>query len=210
MRVYERVGKRVFDVVAAALLFVLLSPVLLIAMVLVNVRMGGPVIFAQPRPGYREQLFNLLKIRTMTDASDQQGNLLPDGARITRLGAFLRRTSIDELPELINVIRGEMSLVGPRPLLVRYLPYFTEEERERFTVRPGITGLAQISGRNDLDWDARIANDVRYARTYSFKGDLAILLTTVKRVVLSEGVRVDPRAVRSDFDVERSQRLDGV
>lgn len=207
---YHRGGKRLFDVVGASIGLALLSPVLLLSMVLVRITMGPPVIFAQPRPGRHERLFTLLKLRTMTDGRDANGELLSDSARITGIGAWLRRTSIDELPELINVLRGEMSLVGPRPLLVRYLPFFTPEERERFSVRPGITGLAQISGRNDLDWDARMDKDVHYARTCSFLQDLTILLTTVKRVLTADGVHVDGRAVRPDFDVERAQRQGGV
>jgi lipopolysaccharide/colanic/teichoic acid biosynthesis glycosyltransferase len=139
----------------------------------------------------------------MIDARDIAGNMLPDGQRLTPFGRFLRKTSLDELPELLNVIKGEMSLVGPRPLLMRYYPYFTDEERVRFTVRPGITGLAQVSGRNDLSWDLRIAADIEYVRTYSFWMDITILFKTALTVFTHRGLQVDPGATMLDFDEER-------
>jgi lipopolysaccharide/colanic/teichoic acid biosynthesis glycosyltransferase len=206
---YSRRGKRAIDLVFGALGLTVLSPVMLVVAALVRARLGSPVLFRQTRPGLNERPFGLLKFRTMTDARDASGQLLPDTRRLTEFGAFLRKTSLDELPELWNVVRGEMSLVGPRPLLMRYTAYFTPAERVRFTVRPGITGLAQVSGRNDLDWDSRIAADVRYVSQMSLTLDLKILLTTAQRVLRRSGLQVDPGGVMLDFDEERRQRLAG-
>ena len=164
---------------------------------------GRPVIFRQKRPGLRGVPFTLYRFRTMNDACGPRGELLPDSQRLTPLGRFLRKTSLDELPELINVLKGNMSLVGPRPLLERYYPYFIGEERARFLVRPGVTGLSQVQGRNDLSWDLRIAKDVEYVQRYSLLLDLRILLLTLLRVLRQGGVRVDPGATMLDFDEER-------
>jgi undecaprenyl phosphate N,N'-diacetylbacillosamine 1-phosphate transferase len=203
---YARGGKRLLDLVLSSLALVLLSPLLLGLAVLVRFRLGRPVIFRQRRPGHGEALFDLMKFRTMTDERDVSGALLPDSERLTRFGALLRQTSLDELPELFNVLRGDMSLVGPRPLLTRYTPYFTEAERVRFQVRPGITGLAQVEGRNDLNWDARIAADVRYVENLSLGLDLRILFLTLERVLTRKGLQVDPGAVMLDFDEERRRK----
>lgn len=204
-------GKRTLDVCAALLGLLLLSPVLLAVMLAVAIVLGPPVFFRQERPGYRGRRFTLLKFRTMTDVCDAEGVLLSDAKRLTRFGRFLRATSLDELPELINVLRGEMSLVGPRPLLLRYLPYFSTEERRRFEVRPGITGLAQVAGRNDLSWDLRIGRDVTYVERCSLGLDLKILFLTLWKVFLREGLRVDPASSMLDFDEERRRagRLTG-
>lgn len=183
-----------------------MSPVMLVVALLIRKHLGRPVLFRQERPGLGEQVFTLLKFRTMTDGRDETGRLLPDGQRLTDFGAFLRKTSLDELPELWNVLWGEMSWVGPRPLLLRYSPYFTESERRRFTVRPGITGLAQVSGRNSLNWDERFALDVEYVRRLSFMLDIRILLMSVQRVFTRTGLQVDPSATMLDFDEERRLR----
>ena len=154
---------------------IVLSPVLLIVAILVRTKLGSPVIFHQKRPGKDEKIFTLCKFRTMTDEKDENGELLPDSVRLTKFGEFLRATSLDELPELWNIFKGDMSIIGPRPLLVSYLPYYTEEEQLRHTVRPGLTGLAQVSGRNFLDWDRRLQKDVEYVRKLSFLMDLKVI-----------------------------------
>ncbi|HXK60203.1 MAG TPA: sugar transferase [Acidobacteriota bacterium] len=200
---YRRYGKRCFDFLTAALLLVILSPVFLALSLLVWASMGWPVLFAQQRPGREGRIFILRKFRTMTDARDSQGRLLPDEQRVTALGRFLRSTSLDELPELWNVLRGEMSLVGPRPLLPRYTPYFRPEERKRFQVLPGITGLAQISGRNNLGWDERFAADVQYVEQLSASLDARILLLTALNVIRRANVQAVPSLTLPDLDKER-------
>lgn len=201
--VYRRWGKRTLDLVSALSGLTLLAPLFLLVAVAVRLSLGSPVLFRQERPGWRGHRFHLLKFRTMTDRTGPDGELLSDGERLTPFGRFLRATSVDELPELLNVLRGDMSLVGPRPLLLRYYPFFTPGERARFSVRPGITGLAQVLGRNDLSWDRRIQADLDYVRDCSLGGDLKILFQTVWRVVRREGLQVDPGAVMLDFDEER-------
>lgn len=168
--------------------------------------MGRPVLFRQTRPGYRAKPFFLYKFRTMREAYGPDGTPRPDAERLTRLGRFLRRKSLDELPQLWNVCRGDMSLVGPRPLLTRYLPYFTDRERLRQTVRPGITGWAQIRGRNAASWDQRLSDDVWYVENWSLSLDLKILLMTLKAVLEGSGVVVDPRATMLNLDEERAAR----
>lgn len=204
---YRGGGKRLLDIIYASIALVMLLPVMVVIGFLVRSRLGTPVLYRQQRPGLQGRPFTLIKFRTMTDGRDENGVLLPDTQRLTANGRFLRKTSLDELPELWNVLTGEMSLVGPRPLLPRYTPYFTEEERLRFTVRPGITGLAQVSGRNNLSWDARIAADVEYVRRLSFRLDMQILFLTLKTTLMREGLGVDPGAAMLDFDVERRQRM---
>jgi lipopolysaccharide/colanic/teichoic acid biosynthesis glycosyltransferase len=206
--IYRKLGKRLLDTVMAALVLLILSPVIFMVALIVRVWLGSPVLFRQQRPGLYGEPFVLYKFRTMTDACDVQGNLLSDSERLTRLGRFLRATSLDELPELFNVLRGEMSLVGPRPLLMRYYVYFTDEERRRFEVRPGITGWAQVSGRNDLSWDLRMAMDVEYVKACSLSRDIWIMGLTVWRVLTQQGLQVDPGASMLDFDVERRDRLE--
>lgn len=204
---YACCGKRLLDLALAGPALVALSPLLALLAVLVRLRLGSPVLFRQERPGLHSQSFTILKFRTMTDERDADGRLLPDSCRLTPLGRFLRRTSIDELPELYNVLKGEMSLVGPRPLLARYDPYYTTEERIRFLVRPGITGLAQVSGRNDLSWDARFAADIEYVHGCSLSLDIRILLVTVWHALTRQGLRVDPRASMLDLDQERREHF---
>jgi sugar transferase EpsL len=180
--------KRLFDVVIAGALLCLLSPVLAAIAALVAGSMGRPVLFRQQRPGVAGELFTILKFRTMADANDSGGRPLPDDQRITRLGRLLRRTSLDELPELVNVLRGDMSLVGPRPLLTEYLPLYSKEQMRRHDVRPGITGWSQVNGRNALTWDAKLALDVWYVDNRSLQLDLRILRMTISSVVKGEGI----------------------
>ncbi len=203
----SRLIKRVLDLlVAATILLVAALPMLVVAL-LIRATMGSPVLFRQQRPGKGKRLFTLWKFRSMNDARGPEGRLLPDGRRITRLGRFLRKTSLDELPQLWNVLRGDMSLVGPRPLLLRYLPYYTERECLRFTVRPGITGWAQVRGRNSLGWDERLALDVWYVENWSLALDLRIVLSTLIAVVSKKGIIVDVHSLGAlDLDVERRKR----
>ena len=200
---YERYVKRPLDFCSAALLLILLSPLMAVVAALVRIHLGAPVIFHQQRPGRNERVFNLCKFRTMTDARDKNGDLLPDAKRLTKLGSTLRRTSLDELPELVNILKGDMSFVGPRPLLVRYLPWYTEREKRRHEVRPGLTGLAQVSGRNFIGWDKRLDLDVRYADRITFLGDLRILIKTIHNVLCQEDVAVDTDTAEQYLDAER-------
>ena len=180
--------KRLFDVVVSGLLLIVLSPVLIVVALAVAVSMGRPVLFRQKRPGLRGDLFTILKFRTMVDAKDQHGRPLPDAQRITALGRLLRRTSIDELPELLNVLVGDMSLVGPRPLLPEYLPRYTKEQLRRHEVRPGITGWSQVNGRNALTWEEKFSLDVWYVDHHSLRLDLRILRMTTRMVIRGEGL----------------------
>lgn len=182
--------KRFFDVLLCSLALVLLSPLFLVLMLVIRVNLGSPVFFCQERPGLNEKKFLMYKFRTMRDAYDEKGNPLPDADRLTKLGVFLRSTSLDELPELINIIKGDMSIVGPRPLLTRYLPFYTEEERLRHTVRPGLTGLAQVSGRNAITWEDKLRLDVEYVQTQSFLNDLKLIFRTARKVFAREGILV--------------------
>ena len=187
----------------------MLSPVLIILAVLVRVKLGSPILFHQERPGKDEKIFTLCKFRTMTDARDEKGELLPDSVRLTKFGKFLRATSLDELPELFNILRGDMSIIGPRPLLVSYLPYYTERERLRHSVRPGLTGLAQVSGRNFLDWDRRFQKDVEYVEHLTFGMDLKVLWLTVQTVLgHTEEVAEDTNAAEGNFAEIRKKRLE--
>jgi sugar transferase EpsL len=179
--------KRAFDVIAASVLLALLSPVIALVALLVHARMGSPVLFRQRRPGRGGRPFVLLKFRTMIDQRDANGDLLPDQARLTALGRFLRRTSLDELPELVNVLKGDMSLVGPRPLLMEYLPRYTPEQMRRHEVRPGITGWAQVNGRNALTWDEKFALDVWYVDHHTLRLDMGILGRTIGEVLGGHG-----------------------
>jgi len=180
--------KRAFDVALTVPALIVLSPVFALVALAVRVSLGSPIIFRQQRPGKNERPFTLYKFRTMRDARDAQGTLLPDARRLTRLGAFLRATSLDELPELVNVLRGDMSLVGPRPLLMEYLPLYSPEQRRRHDVRPGVTGWAQVNGRNALTWREKFALDIEYVEHVSLGLDLRILILTIVSVVRSEGI----------------------
>jgi sugar transferase EpsL len=185
---YRAFGKRSLDLVLATLALILLAPLLALLALLIRLNLNSPILFRQVRPGRNRQLFRILKFRTMLDLRDQNGRLLPDEQRITPLGCIMRKTSLDELPELWNVVRGEMSLVGPRPLLVRYLNRYNPEQARRHEVLPGITGWAQINGRNDADWDERLAMDLWYVENLSFGLDLKIIVATLVKVLLREGI----------------------
>lgn len=206
--IYREYIKRVLDFVFALLLLILLSPLLLVVTIWLHfANKGAGAFFTQERPGRDEKIFKLYKFKSMTDERDAEGNLLPDAERITRAGRFVRSTSIDELPQLWNVLMGDMSFIGPRPLLVRYLPYYTEREHRRHNVRPGITGLSQVSGRNKLKWDQRLEMDVRYVEEICFILDLRIAIDTIKKVFRQENIVVvmDP-TVNVPLDEYRRNR----
>ena len=200
---YRKYFKRLFDVICSFLALIVLSPVLLGTAVLVRVKLGSPVIFKQKRPGLHEKIFTLYKFRTMTDQKDEQGNLLPDEVRLTKFGKMLRSTSLDELPELWNILKGDMSVVGPRPLAIQYLPYYTDEERKRHSVRPGLTGLAQVNGRNAVNWETRFQNDLEYVSSLSFFFDILIIFRTVVKVFRQSDIGVRGISSPMDFDVYR-------
>ena len=202
---YKKCIKRLLDIILSGVALIVLSPILLIVAILVRTKLGSPVIFHQERPGKDEKIFTLCKFRTMTDGRDENGNLLPDEVRLTKFGKLLRSTSLDELPELWNIFKGDMSIVGPRPLLVRYLPYYTDEERKRHSVRPGLTGYAQINGRNALNWEDRFAYDLEYVENCSLGLDIKILFQTVGKVFKRSGTLSGDAQVVEDFDKYRSK-----
>lgn len=185
---YRLFFKRGIDIILSLLALVLLSPVLIILALLVRIKIGRPVFFSQNRPGKNEKIFKMYKFRTMTDERDEQGELLPDNIRLTNFGKILRATSLDELPELWNILKGDMSIVGPRPLLVQYLPLYNKNQRRRHEVRPGLTGLAQISGRNSISWEEKFQLDIRYVDELSFYKDCKYIFLTIKKVFLKEGI----------------------
>lgn len=196
---YIKFGKRMIDFVLSLFALIVLSPVLLVTAVLVKVKLGSPVIFAQERPGYHEKIFKMYKFRTMTDERDSQGNLLPDEMRLTKFGSFLRKSSLDELPELVNIIKGDMSIIGPRALMVKYLPYYTAEQHRRHDVVPGLVGLAALHGRNNQSWEDKFKYDIEYVDNISFLLDLKILLGAVVVVLKREGVQQEGQATMEDF-----------
>lgn len=199
MSFYKKYGKRIFDLLITIPVFVMLSPVMGITAVLVAGKLGRPVLFVQKRPGYKERIFKMYKFRSMTDERDEQGELLPDDVRLTTFGKWLRSTSLDELPELFNILKGDMSLVGPRPLLIQYLPLYNSRQRRRHDVRPGITGLAQINGRNRISWEEKFEYDVQYVETLSFGRDIRILFETIFKVFQREGINSENAATMEDF-----------
>lgn len=205
---YRRFFKRLLDILLSLCILVLLSPVYVVLIVLVRIKLGSPVFFKQERPGLNGEIFTLYKFRTMTDARDKDGKLLPDKDRLTSFGKFLRSSSLDELPEFFNILKGDMSFIGPRPLLVSYLPYYTERESLRHTVRPGLTGLAQVSGRNFIDWDRRLAKDVEYVEGLSFLMDLKVLFLSVKVVLCRSDVAEDTNQSEGNFAQIRKERLE--
>lgn len=200
---YKNGVKRLFDIALSLCGIIVLSPIYLVLWVLIRCKLGKPVLFTQERPGKKEKIFKLYKFRSMTDERDENGQLLPDEVRLTRFGKLLRSTSLDELPELFNILKGDMSLIGPRPLLVRYLPYYTKEERHRHDVRPGLTGLAQVNGRNALGWEDRFAYDLQYVENCSFLMDLKVLGMTVGKVLKRTGTLSGAEQTVADFDVYR-------
>ena len=201
---YEKYIKRLLDIVLSGCALIVLSPLLVVTAILVRVKLGSPVIFCQERPGKDEKIFKLHKFRSMSDARDETGALLPDKERLTGFGKKLRSLSIDELPELFDIFRGKMSIVGPRPLLVKYLPYYTENERHRHDVRPGLTGLAQINGRNTLTWEQKFAYDLEYVQRISFCEDIKILFRTVGKVLNRSGVQVNTQSGEGNLAKIRS------
>ena len=192
--------KRLFDLILATLLLLLLMPILLLLSFLVLIHHGRPIFFKQARPGYQAKVFELIKFRTMLDSRDQYGNLLEDKERITNFGQFLRSTSLDELPELINILKGEMSFVGPRPLLVEYLPLYNKEQAKRQSVRPGITGWAQINGRNNLSWEKKFDLDIWYVQNLGLSLDIKILFVTIIKVLKRDGISYDGEVTMSKFE----------
>ncbi|MCC8162113.1 MAG: sugar transferase [Lachnospiraceae bacterium] len=199
MSFYRRYGKRIFDLCLTIPATIVLSPVMGVTALLVAVKLGRPVLFTQKRPGYKERIFRMYKFRSMTDERDEKGELLPDEARLTPFGEKLRSTSLDELPELLNILKGDMSLVGPRPLLVQYLPLYNKRQHRRHDVKPGVTGLAQVRGRNSITWEKKFEYDVQYVESLSFKEDVRILFETVFKVLKREGINSENSATMEDF-----------
>jgi len=196
---YRKYVKRPMDFILALIGIILLSPVFLIVAILVRVKLGSPIIFKQKRPGLNEKIFTLYKFRTMTDKRDKDGELLPDSVRLTKFGKFLRSTSLDELPELVNILKGDMSIVGPRPLLIQYLPLYNEKQKRRHEVRPGLSGHAQVNGRNAISWEQKFDLDVEYVDNVSFLGDWKIILLTIKKVFVREGISSDTSDTMEEF-----------
>lgn len=197
---YIKYIKRILDFTLSLIALIILSPIMLIIAILVRIKLGKPVIFKQKRPGRNEKIFTLYKFRTMIDKKDEEGNLLPDSERLTKFGKFLRSTSLDELPELINIIKGEMSIVGPRPLLVEYLPLYNEEQKHRHDVRPGLTGLAQISGRNSIEWEEKFKEDIEYIKKITLAEDAKIVLKTFVKVFRKDGINQEGTATMRKFE----------
>ena len=196
---YKKYIKRILDIILSLIAIIITLPIFLIVGILILIFIGQPAIFRQKRPGKNEKIFTMYKFRTMTNKKDEDGNLLPDELRLTKLGKFLRKTSLDEIPEFINILKGDMSFVGPRPLLVEYLPYYTEEEHHRHDVRPGLTGLAQVSGRNLLFWEERFQLDIKYVNNVTFLNDVKIILKTIKTVLIREGITQENNATMEKF-----------
>lgn len=201
---YRKYFKRILDFLLALCALIILSPVILILTFLGSIAMKGNPFYTQPRPGRNEKIFRMLKFRTMSNAKDKNGKLLPDNVRLNKYGRFLRSTSLDELPELINILKGDMSIVGPRPLMSRYLPYYTEEERRRHSVRPGLTGYAQVHGRNTLTWDERFQYDLQYVDHLTFIMDIKIIIDTIKTVLKREGIELKELGNLDDYRVIQS------
>lgn len=206
---YRKFVKRMIDVIISGVGIIVLSPVLLVLWILVRVKLGGPALFTQERPGQNEKIFKLYKFRSMTDERDEKGELLSDEIRLTHFGKLLRSTSLDELPELFNILKGDMSLIGPRPLLVRYLPYYNEEERHRHDVRPGLTGLAQVNGRNALGWEDRFGYDLEYVNHLTFGMDCKVIAMTVGKVLKRSGTLSGADQTVADFDAYRREQQRG-
>lgn len=202
---YKKYIKRLLDIIISFCGIIILSPVLLIVAILVKIKLGSPIIFKQKRPGLNEKIFTLYKFRTMSDKKDDEGNLLPDEERMTKFGNFLRSSSLDELPELINILRGDMSLIGPRPLLVDYLEIYDEKQKHRHDVRPGLTGLAQINGRNNTTWEKRFEDDLKYVENITFISDLKIFLMTFVKVLKKEGITQEGNATMERFGGDKNE-----
>lgn len=203
---YRKFFKRFLDVVLSFFAVVIFSPIFIILIIMGTIKMKGNPFFVQERVGKNEKVFKLLKFRSMTCEKDENGKLLPDDVRLTQYGRFIRSTSLDELPELINILVGDMSIIGPRPLLVSYLPWYTEIEKKRHNVRPGLSGLAQVNGRNFLSWDQRLAYDIKYVETFTFLEDIKIILKTIKKVMLREDLAIDTTKFETNLAEERKNR----
>lgn len=206
---YAKYIKRMLDFILSLIALIVLSPLMIIIGILVRIKLGKPVIFKQKRPGKNEKIFTLYKFRTMTDEKDEQGNLLADEKRLTKFGKFLRSTSLDELPELWNILKGEMAIVGPRPLAIQYLPYYNEKERHRHDIRPGLTGLAQINGRNMIEWEKRFEFDIIYIETITLKNDIIIILKTIEKVIKKQDITIRGKGENIDFDIYRKKMKNG-
>lgn len=200
---YRRYIKRPMDFILSLCAMIVLSPIILIVAVLVRIKLGSPVIFKQKRPGLNEKIFMMYKFRTMAEERDENGELLTDEVRLTKFGKFLRSTSLDELPELINILKGEMSIIGPRPLLIQYLPLYNDHQKRRHEVRPGLSGLAQVSGRNAISWEDKFNLDVQYVDTISFIGDCKIIFLTLKKSFIREGINSGTVATMEPFKGSR-------
>lgn len=206
--IYRRYIKRPMDLILSLCAIIVLAPVLLIIAVLVRINLGSPVLFKQKRPGLNEKIFTLYKFRTMTDERDEKGELLPDEVRLTKFGKLLRSTSLDELPELFNIIKGDMSIVGPRPLLIQYLPLYDCHQKRRHEVRPGLSGLAQVNGRNVISWEEKFELDVEYVDNISFIGDWKIIFLTLKKAFMREGINSETAATMKYFEGSKVTALD--
>lgn len=196
---YKNFVKRILDIILSLLALIIFSPLLIITAILVRFKLGSPILFRQARPGKNEKIFHILKFRTMTDEKDKDGNLLPDEIRLTIFGQFLRSTSIDELPELLNILKGDMAVVGPRPLLVQYLDRYDDEQRHRHDVKPGLTGLAQVNGRNGITWEEKFNYDLQYVKNVTFLGDCKIILQTVQKVFQRQGISSATSVTMEEF-----------
>ena len=200
---YRRYIKRPMDFILSLIAIIVLSPVLLIVAFMVRFKLGTPVIFKQKRPGLNEKIFTMFKFRTMTDARDENGELLPDEIRLTRFGKLLRSTSLDELPELVNILKGDMAVVGPRPLLIQYLSLYNDQQKRRHVVRPGLSGLAQVSGRNAISWEDKFNLDAQYVDNISFIGDWKIIFLTLKKALMRESIHSETAATMEAFKGSR-------
>ena len=205
--IYKTFIKRPMDFILSLIAIIVLSPVFLIVALLVKIKLGSPVIFKQQRPGLNEKIFTMYKFRTMTDERDENGELLPNSVRLTKFGRLLRSTSLDELPQLFNILKGDMSFVGPRPLLVQYLPLYNDHQKRRHEVRPGLTGLAQVNGRNAISWEEKFDLDVQYVDNVSFFGDWKIIFLTIKKVFAREGINSQTSATMEPFKGSKKEEL---
>ncbi|THE09168.1 sugar transferase [Bacillus timonensis] len=206
--IYRRFIKRPMDFMLSLIAIIVLSPILLVVAILVRTKLGSPVLFKQKRPGLNEEIFLMYKFRTMTDEKDENGNLLPDSVRLTKFGRLLRSTSLDELPELFNILKGDMSIIGPRPLLVQYLPLYNNHQKRRHEVRPGLSGLAQVSGRNAISWEDKFNLDVEYVDNVSFIEDWKIIFLTIKKVFVREGINSETAATIEPFKGTEKERME--
>ncbi|MEX3420939.1 sugar transferase [Bacillus sp. HSTU-bmb18] len=205
---YRRFIKKPMDFMLSLIAIIMLSPVFLIVAFLVKTKLGSPVLFKQERPGLNGTIFKMYKFRTMTDEKNENGELLPDSVRLTKFGKFLRSTSIDELPGLFNIFKGDMSIIGPRPLLVQYLPLYNEHQKRRHEVRPGLSGLAQVNGRNAISWEEKFNYDVEYVDNVSFTADWKIILLTIKKVFIREGINSETAATMEPFKGNQEGRIE--